>query len=258
MSVDAAADRALELHTAGATAEGVALLRSSVARAPRHFETRFRLGSLLHVSGDLDGAVASYAAAIALDAGVAVAHVNMGEAQRIRGDLGAAEIALSAALRLGHESAAVLNSLGLVYHYSRGRGAEARATFERALALEPENAEVLFNLGVAHKHAGRTSDAERAFRATLAHAPGYASASLNLAALFHENGQLAEAVKHYERTLAIPRVTIETRRMATTNTGVALMQLGRVRDAVERFEVSVLVCTVTFHANHAHNLTRSP
>ena len=87
MSVDAAADRALELHTAGATAHGVALLRSSVARAPRHFETRFRLGSLLHVSGDLDGAVASYAAAIALDAGVAVAHVNMGEAQRIRGDL---------------------------------------------------------------------------------------------------------------------------------------------------------------------------
>ena len=247
LTVDEAADRALTLHSAGATDEAIKLLTSAVKQAPAHFEASFRLGSLLHVQGRFVEAIAAYEVALALNPTVAVAHGNLGEALRMVNRLDAAERSLLTAIRLGRDVAAVQNALGLVYHYSRGKSNEARAAFERALVLEPTMAEVHFNLGVVHKHAGRTTDAERAFRATLALAPTYASASLNLAALYHENGQLDEAVRNYESTLAIPGLNLETRRMVTTNMGVAMMQLGRVAEAVGKFEAAILLYPAAVH-----------
>ena len=74
LTVDEAADRALTLHSAGATDEAIKLLTSAVKQAPAHFEASFRLGSLLHVQGRFVEAIAAYEVALALNPTVAVAH----------------------------------------------------------------------------------------------------------------------------------------------------------------------------------------
>jgi DNA-binding transcriptional MerR regulator len=126
----------------------------------------FAEGTLREASG---GAAADataetcYQQALALDAGLAAAHTNLGSIAHRRGD-----------------------------------AAEARAAFERALALDPDQAEARFNLANLILESGDLELAVAEFRRVLQGAPDFADAHYNLAVALERLGGRAQARAHLE------------------------------------------------------------
>jgi len=118
--------------------------------------------------GHQPGAEACYRKALALDAGLAAAHTN-----------------------LGHLA------------YARGDVAAARVEFEAALALDPEQPEARFNLANMILEAGDLELAVAELRRVLQAAPDFADAHYNLAVALGRLGGRAQARAHLERYIGL-------------------------------------------------------
>jgi tetratricopeptide (TPR) repeat protein len=117
--------------------------------------------------GDAE-AEACYHKALALDAGLAAAHANLGSIAHRRGDAD-----------------------------------EARAAFERALAIDPDQVEARFNLANLTLEGGDLELAVAEFRRVLQVAPDFADAHYNLAVALERLGGRAQARAHLEKYLAL-------------------------------------------------------
>ena len=113
-------------------------------------------------------AEACYRKALALDAGLAAAHTNLGHLAYVRGDLSV-----------------------------------ARAAFETALALDPEQPEARFNLANLILEAGDLELAVAELRRVLQNAPDFADAHYNLAVALGRLGGRAQARAHLERYIGL-------------------------------------------------------
>jgi tetratricopeptide (TPR) repeat protein len=82
-------------------------------------------------------------------------------------------------------------------HFERGRLDEAASWYERALELDPANAEAAHNLGAIWLKRGRTEQAEPLFRRVLASWPEDAKALVNLGNVFLQRGEPYRAGRYY-------------------------------------------------------------
>lgn len=108
-----------------------------------------------------------------------------------------------------------------------GRQEEARAGYEKLLALAGEDAEVLNSLGAIDLRAGRLDRAERRFRRALEVSPGDARARNNLAFVLAERGQSDEAVRLLEAILEQDPLFLE----AVLNLALLRQDLGQSEEA---------------------------
>ena len=122
--------------------------------------------------GGAEAAVACYRKALALDAGLAAAHTNLGN--------------------IAH---------------AKGESASARASFEAALTLDPDQPEARFNLANLILEAGDLELAIAEFRRVLQIAPDFADAHYNLAVALERLGGRAQARAHLERYLGLESTT---------------------------------------------------
>jgi Tfp pilus assembly protein PilF/peroxiredoxin len=83
-----------------------------------------------------------------------------------------------------------------------GQVAPARAAFERALELEPANAEASNSLGALLAQSGDVPAAIERFRAALQARPDFADALNNLGFALFQTGQPAQALELYQKALA--------------------------------------------------------
>ena len=131
----------------------------------------FAEGTLREASGEADAdarAETCYQQALALDAGLAAAHTNLGGIAHRRGD-----------------------------------ASEARAAFERALAIDPDQVEARFNLANLILESGDLELAVAEFRRVLQVAPDFADGHYNLAVALERLGGRAQARAHLERYLSL-------------------------------------------------------
>ncbi len=155
-------------------AKVVALERSSRASAPalpavpvseRTLAARYFLeGAALDEGDDTrrDQAAAAYRQALALDATLVPAIVNLAN-----------------------------------IHYARDELPEAQALYERAITLESDCFEAHFNLGNVHHDGGRYADARVCYLDALALNPGYADAHFYLAVTLEKIGDSQDAKPHW-------------------------------------------------------------
>ncbi|MBI5766968.1 MAG: tetratricopeptide repeat protein [Verrucomicrobia bacterium] len=122
------------------------------------------------------------------------------------------------------------NNLGQAL-FRAGRVAEAKACYERALALQPRYPETHYNLGVALAQEGRGAAALASYAAALRFAPDYPEAHNNLGNALVRAGRPAEALPHFEEALRLKPDLAE----AHNNLGNALLASGRADAAAERF-----------------------
>ena len=108
-------------------------------------------------------------------------------------------------------------------------------SYEQALAIKLDYAEVHNNLGVTFKELGRLEDAVKSYEKALAIQPDYSEAHNNLGIVLKELRQLDAAVKSFEKALAIKPDYIEV----NYNLGVTLKELGQLEDAVKCYEKAV-------------------
>ena len=99
-------------------------------------------------------------------------------------------------------SAITFHNLGTLY-MKAGRSADARAAFERALALKADYADANNSLGALLAQSGDVNGAVERFRAAIASKPDFPDALNNLGFALFQLGQPTEALALYEKALAL-------------------------------------------------------
>jgi tetratricopeptide (TPR) repeat protein len=175
--------------------EGVDLLGRSLAIDPRQAGMLTNRGNGLIELGRFDEAMASYAAAIALQPAA--------------------------------ERANAFNNLGNYLH-GLGRSDDAVAAYDRALALKPKMAEAWGNRGIALIGLQRLDDALASLDRALVIKPGYADALTNRGIALYQSLRPQEAVAAFDLALALNPDGAEIH----NNKGLALQALGRLDEAL--------------------------
>lgn len=111
------------------------------------------------------------------------------------------------------------------------RWEEAIEAYREALQLNPENAYIHFNLGLALHEMGRRAIAMAHYREAIRLCPDYAAAYLNLGTAQYENGQLEEAIESFQQALERePQADIYY------NLGLTYQELKRYPEAIAAFQ----------------------
>lgn len=124
------------------------------------------------------------------------------------------------------KSVELFNIIG-VSNSKLGRLDDAVTAFGKALAIDPDCLEALWNLGRALKRLGRSEDAVTRYERAREIAPHRADAHKNLGDAYLGLCRLNDAKDAYERALEIKPDYLE----AYNNLGYALIELGHIQDA---------------------------
>jgi tetratricopeptide (TPR) repeat protein len=141
------------------------------------------------------------------------------------------EGAAGASAAAGEESSPELhNNLGLI-HLNRGETEQALAEFEKALAIDPRNADALLNIGSLKASQGRTVEAEHFVKRALAVNPNSAAALAQLGEIQRDLGNVDEAVRLFQEARAVD----DSQPFVYLGLGDVLQRAGRYREAEEAF-----------------------
>jgi tetratricopeptide (TPR) repeat protein len=148
----------------GKHADAIGILNQQLSAHPGNQTLRFALANVQVSAGRYDEAIATFRQVLANvpkmpAAGKAEVYSRIGAAQKRKNDLGAALASYTAANQLMPNDARPLVEIALIYDQS-GRTDLARASYESALKLDPENAQAMNNL--AYLKAQEQVDLDRA------------------------------------------------------------------------------------------------
>lgn len=159
-----------------------------------------------------------------------VAHNNLGNAYRLRGDLAAAEREFRESVAL-KPFAKPWSNLGGVLRQQH-RYDEALGAYQQALALEPDSPHAHFGNGIVLAELGRFAEAEAEYKEAMRLDPTYEEVPTNLGALYAKQGRWDDAVAAYRTALAQNPFYPE----AWYNMGVALDTQGKKQDAAAAYQ----------------------
>jgi tetratricopeptide (TPR) repeat protein len=164
-----------------------------------------------------------------------IAHENLGQALRERGRLAEArnsyERALAHAPRNSPGYAAVIhNSIGMVLTRD-GRIAEALVHFEAAVRGNATFAEAHSNLGNALAAEGRYAEAHDRYRDAIRLKPEYAEPHIGLGGTLLRMGKAGEAIPHYREALKLDPALAQ----AHNGLGGALATMGQYDEAMVEY-----------------------
>lgn len=175
----------LELHR---PKDALACFDRAIALRPGQGDAHYNRGIALTALARFEEAAASYGRALALNPNLTAGLANLGEAL----------------IRLGRplDAAACYGRLGLALETLTHLEAAA-ASFERARALDPGNADSCNNLGVTLTKLGRLGEAVACFEAAIALIPMHAMFHQNRADALRMLGRLEAALTSYDAALAL-------------------------------------------------------
>ena len=186
----------------------------------------FALANLLHQSGRLEEAEASFRRTLELAPGQVDAWNNLGNLLGQTQRLTEAEAAYERAIAIRPDFAHAHNNLGNLFK-ATNRIAQAERAYLHVLELQPQHAEAWNNLGAVLKATGRAAEAEMALKRAIDLLPNYADAHINLAALCADSGRPGEAEAGYRRALALNPHSPD----AYNNLGILMQRTGRAAEA---------------------------
>jgi predicted O-linked N-acetylglucosamine transferase (SPINDLY family) len=192
----------LALHRRGQLREAEVLYTRALAEAPQDFATLNMLGVLKAQMGVPAEGLALLEQALALQPDHAGALVNYGNVLSLMGRYKKAVAAYDRALMVRPDAESFVNR-GLALQ-SLNRPAEALASFEHALALEPRNIQALYRRGVVLNELGRTDAALAAYDGVLALVPAHVEALNNRGYIWWLNKkQWAPAIADLQKAVAL-------------------------------------------------------
>lgn len=186
-----------------------------------------------HKAGRLAEAERLYRQVCAADVLHAAARHRLGVVAHQLGRPDAVEL-FQRAIALQPNVAEVHNDFGIVLA-ARRQFAEAAASFARAVALKPDYVEAYCNRGLALGNLRRFAEASESFACALAIDPNVALAHAARGAALRELGRTGDAVVHYRRAAVLtPNFA-----GAHNNLANALMELGQPDEAVAHFDRAI-------------------
>jgi len=150
------------------------------------------------------------------------------------GRISEALVASQKAVEIDPEDAEAHSNLGNTLK-ELGRLEEAEARYRKAIALKTDYAEAHSNLGVTLKELGRLEEAEASYRETIALKSDFFEAHSNLGNTLKELGRLEEAEASHRQAIAVKPENAEVHR----NLGVTLKELGRLEEAEASYREAI-------------------
>ncbi len=142
------------------------------------------------------------------------------------------------------------NNLGRA-HLRGGQVEEAQAEFRKALALDPNNADALLNLGSLARLHGNTAEAERYVEQALRVNPNSAAALAELAELKRERGEVDESIRLYGEALALD----DSHPAVYLGLGDSLQRAGQYPEAEAAFQRVLELDPDSFEARYNLGVT---
>ena len=154
-------------------------------------------------------------------------HFYLGNLYHAERQFDLAIISFEQALLIQPQRAEILANLGLAL-LAKGDPAQAVIALQKALALNPNLIDARFNLGSALQTQNKTAEAIACYRAVLENNPQHIAAQNNLGSALRTIGNLNEALICYDHILANDPDSAE----AYCNAGIVLTDLRRFDDAM--------------------------
>jgi eukaryotic-like serine/threonine-protein kinase len=214
---------------------------SSVASAYDRYLEGLRLSRRWYDDASLDGAIRLFREATSLDPSFALAFARLADAQRTRYAVTRdkswlAEASKNAAegARLNPGLAPVQVVLGRILA-TKGNNDLAFASFQRALAIDPNDAEANQVIARQYERLGRPKDAENAYRKASSLDPESFSILDSWANFLFRQGRFDEATRLWQDVIRLAPDNYS----AFVNLGSALAETGRNPDAVTMYQRAV-------------------
>ncbi len=130
----------------------------------------------------------------------------------------------------------------------RGELAEASTLWRKALAKDPNEPMLAFNLGLAARGLGQLDEAAKRFRDTIRRQPGHIEARLALASIHIDQGKFAAAERELAETVTVIEQALENegerwkpiQARARNMLGHVLYRMGNFATAVEVLDMAAL------------------
>jgi tetratricopeptide (TPR) repeat protein len=193
---DTALAAALADHRAGRLAAAEKTYRSLIAAEPRHAAANHHLGVLLVQTGRVNDGISHLKLALQTNGAEPLYYFSLAKGLLAAGSPAEAGAALKQAAQRGLSD----SRFGPLKSEIRDK---AVAAYRQALAVRPDDAGLLDNLGSALLVQGKLEEAIACFRQALDHAPGFAEAHFHLGAVLSQKGHVAEGFEHYMRRAAL-------------------------------------------------------
>lgn len=228
------------------------LTRSRRAAAPEWYQTGRQLLVREDVPENVDRAIRIFQGALARNRNESLAEAALAEAywkkyEQTREGVWI-EKAGESCRRLvtsGATLPAVHVTLGLV-RTGAGQPEEALADLQRALAVDPLNADACLGLGRAFERLGRSRDAEQSYMRAVQFRPADWRTHNALGRLYWSQGRYADAETQFRKVIEL---TPDNAR-GHSNLGGVLVMMGRYEDAARHLERSLSVrATPAAHSN---------
>jgi Tfp pilus assembly protein PilF len=155
------------------------------------------LGYLAQFQGDLDGALAHYRRALAINPLDELSIEASMEILLARGRSGEAKALLSSSLERSRGSVPNMNLLAIAC-LRQGWNEEAETIIRRILASDPGNPGLMRNLAIAVARQGRQREAVALLRQAIERSPDDAQSHFNLGAMLAELGEVDEALVSFQ------------------------------------------------------------
>ncbi|HEY8748007.1 MAG TPA: tetratricopeptide repeat protein [Tepidisphaeraceae bacterium] len=275
MDVQAAFDRAVQLHRGGELTEAASLYAKLLTDSPAYLGAIEGLAQIRFQTGDARGASELLRRAVAIEPGSWAFHANLGGALAAQGLFDEAIGELQHALGLKRDSPDIRMNLarmlsraggaqvsagnvkggienfrqaivlqpGFVEPYielantlmTERRFAEAVEPYRRAIELSPNSPEAFNNLGVALQEAARLDEAVDACLQAIALCPNYPEAWYNLGRMRQDQGLDEPTEKAFRETIALRPQFAE----AHNNLAMTLGAQGRFDEAIASYRHAI-------------------
>lgn len=171
-----------ELRKQGLREEALEAYRAVLELDPDHAFAHGGMGHALFDLGRYDEAAEAMTTAISLREDLPMAaflHVLIGRASKETGRLDAAVDHFQRAIELDPQDADPIDRLALL-HYEQRRYEDAHRLYQRLLEIQPDNVQTISNLAATQYYIGRADEAIRSFERALAIDPDHEAARTGL------------------------------------------------------------------------------
>ena len=118
-----------------------------------------------------------------------------------------------------------------------GQLGKSLQAYQKALEINPDDAEIHSNLGVTLKEMGQLDKSLQAYQKSVCIQPEFAEGYYNMGVFFQEQRKLKESVKAYQKAIQIQPDHVET----YVNLGVVLREQGRLKESVKTHQKAVRI-----------------
>jgi tetratricopeptide (TPR) repeat protein/ADP-heptose:LPS heptosyltransferase len=208
--------------------------RNVLENYPKHSDALHHLGLLNLQAGRIPQAITDIQRSLRLNPKQPNAFTNLGYCFNLIGEYEKAAKSCHAALELDSTNHSAWSNLGNAQRGSR-LVIEARASYKKALSLQPANSRYIYNVGITFFDQGEFEEAQRLFQECLAIDSGVPEPQNSLSACSLKLQDPEAALYYAESAIKLKPNYSE----AWTNRGAALNALKRYEDALASFDRSI-------------------